>query len=128
MIKQYKTVFRFICLVLLINTQHFSPHKLALPKENNSTTPKQKITVYEFAACYYEYLFTPDIKKNIITHPSISNSRIRKHLLHDNATLSIMNKIEFLNNQSPQELILNKERIFWDNPTNFITNNKRGKI
>ena len=110
MVSQYKTVSIFILFIFLFfYSVPVKTQQLALPKKKLDMISEHKITVKEFVARYSDCLISSSIKDNIITRRFVINNTIREYPLLDNITLSIINKIEFINNQSHLHGILNIE-------------------
>lgn len=81
MIKQYKTVFKFICFVLILINQSFPSQQLALPKNALAEVGSTKILASDFIARYSDYILSSGIKDNIVTRRAILNNMINEVLL-----------------------------------------------
>ena len=81
MIKQYRTVFKFICIFLLLISHTFQSQQLALPKEVLAEVGTTKINTTDFVTRYSEYILASGIKDNIVTRRAILNNMINETLL-----------------------------------------------
>ncbi|MFA5806606.1 MAG: hypothetical protein WC879_18395 [Melioribacteraceae bacterium] len=115
MITQYKTVLKFIFIILFFNNSFLKSQQLALPNQVITTVGTHKITVKDFVTQCSDYIFSTGIKENIITRRSILNNMIGEYLLLDNVTLSIITRIGFLNNQSHLPGVLKHRKVLYFN-------------
>ena len=121
MVSQFKTVSIFVYLILFFPFQTIHSQQLALPNLIISEIRTHEIYVKDFTDPYSEHLFTQVEKNNVLTCRSILNNMIGESLLVDNVTLSIITKIEFINNKSHLTRELRHGKVFLFQPTNFIT-------
>lgn len=81
MITQYKTVFKFIFLILFFNNSLNQSQQLALPNQTIATVGNHQITVKDFITRFEDYLLASGVKDNIVIRRSILNNMINEIIL-----------------------------------------------
>lgn len=81
MIRQYRTVFKFICIILFLFNQAIPSQQLALPKQVLAEVGTIKIYTSDFVTRYSDYILASGIKDNIVTRRAILNNMINETLL-----------------------------------------------
>lgn len=111
----YKSAFEYLFFSFFLINAFLYPHQKLDLNKVLATIGSYKISVKDFVKRSSNYLFPTGIKDNIIIHRSILNNMIGEYQLHDNVTLSIIAKIECLNNQSHLPRILKRRKVFYFN-------------